>query len=106
MSEQLRIGRSVSDVLGRSKLSAMSSVGQNQLRAHFIRFQDSFACDAIRAQGLPIASGEVEAAHRVIPQKRMKLPGAWWHPTHVNPMLALRVLRANGLWDAFWKQAA
>ena len=78
----------------------------NQLRAHFTRFQDSFAYDAIRAQGLPIASGEVEAAHRVIPQKRMKLPGAWWHPDHVNPMLALRVLRANGLWNAFWKQAA
>ena len=42
----------------------------------------------------------------MIPQKRMKLPGAWWHPDHVNPMLALRVLRANGLWNAFWKQAA
>ena len=54
----------------------------------------------------PAPSGEVEAAHRVIPQKRMKLPGAWWRPDHVNPMLALRVLRANGLWNAFWKEAA
>jgi hypothetical protein len=78
----------------------------NQLRAHFTRFQDSFAHDAIRTQGLPIASGEVEAAHRVIPQERMKLPGAWWRPTNVNPMLALRVLRANGFWETFWKRAA
>jgi hypothetical protein len=36
----------------------------------------------------------------------MKLPGAWWHPDFVNPMLALRVLRANDWWSDFWQQAA
>ncbi len=53
-----------------------------------------------------MASGEVESAHRVIPHKRLKLPGAWWHPGNVNPMLALRVLRANEWWADFWKHAA
>ena len=53
-----------------------------------------------------MASGDIESAHRVIPQKRLKLPGAWWHPEMVNPMLALRVLRANDWWPDFWANAA
>ena len=77
-----------------------------RLLAHFTRFRDAFGYDAIHEQGLPMASGEVESAHRVIPQKRLKLPGAWWHPDMVNPMLALRVLRANDSWDDFWKKTA
>lgn len=45
-----------------------------------------------RAIGLPIGSGEVESAHRYIPQKRLKIPEATWHPNTVNPMLALRIM--------------
>jgi hypothetical protein len=77
-----------------------------RLLQHFTRFQDAFGYDVIRAQGLPMASGEVESAHRTIPQKRLKLPGAWWHPEMLNPMLALRVLRANDWWGDFWNDAA
>jgi hypothetical protein len=77
-----------------------------RLLEHFTRFQDAFDYDAIREQGLPMGSGEIESAHRIIPQKRLKLPGAWWHPETVNPMLALRILRANDWWDDFWKEAA
>jgi hypothetical protein len=77
-----------------------------RLLAHFTRFRDAFGYDAVHQQGLPMASGEVESAHRVIPQKRLKLPGAWWRPETVNPMLALRVLRANGWWTDFWRKAA
>jgi hypothetical protein len=33
----------------------------------------------------------------------MKIPGAIWHPDTVNPMLALRVIRANDWWDDFWQ---
>lgn len=54
-------------------------------------------------KGLPIGSGEIKSAHRYIIQKRLKLAGAWWKADNVNPMLALRVLRANGDWDAYWK---
>ncbi len=49
-----------------------------------------------------LRSGEVESAHRYIPQKRLKIPGATWHPDIVNPMLALRVIRANEWWSDFW----
>lgn len=62
------------------------------------------------AQGLPIGSGEIESGHRYIVQKRMKLPGAWWRAANAEYMLALRLNRANGLWNHYWaadwKQAA
>ena len=78
----------------------------NRLLAHLTRFRSSMNYDAYREAGLPIGSGAVESAHRTIPQKRLKLPGAWWRPDNVNPMLALRVLRANGWWNELWQEAA
>lgn len=74
------------------------------LIAHLTRFEDAVDYDAFRAEGLPIGSGEVESAHRTIPQKRLKLPGAWWRPDNVNPMLALRVVRRNGWWNELWAE--
>ncbi len=56
-------------------------------------------------QGLPIGSGEIESAHRYIIQERLKLPGAWWSPTHVETLLALRLNRANREWEAYWQWA-
>jgi hypothetical protein len=32
-------------------------------------------------------------------QQRLERPGAWWRVEHV---LALRILRINGDWDAYW----
>lgn len=77
-----------------------------QLLKHLTRFRDALSHDEIRAAGLPVGSGEVESAHRTIPQKRLKLPGAWWRPDTVNKMLGLRILRANGWWDSYWQNAA
>jgi hypothetical protein len=77
------------------------------LSGYLKRFIDAVDYNYFRAKGLPIGSGEVESAHRYIPQKRLKIPGATWHPDTINPMLALRIVRANGWWDDFWtKQSA
>jgi hypothetical protein len=54
------------------------------------------------AEGLPIGSGEIESAHRYVAQKRLKLPGAWWLVEHAEHMLALRINRLNGDWEAYW----
>ena len=54
--------------------------------------------------GWPIGSGRIESSHKQIPQARMKIPGASWHPDTLNKMLALRVIRANDWWDEFWSQ--
>lgn len=55
-------------------------------------------------QGLPIGSGEIESAHRDVVQQRLKRPGAWLTADHAEAMLALRVNRANGHWDAYWRE--
>jgi hypothetical protein len=58
------------------------------------------------ARGLPIGSGEIESAHRYVAQQRLKRPGAWWRVEHADYMLALRINRINGDWDAYWKALA
>jgi len=58
------------------------------------------------AAGLPIGSGEIESAHRYVAQKRLKLPGAWWRVENAEYMLALRINRLNGDWDAYWAALA
>jgi hypothetical protein len=75
-----------------------------RLHRHLSRFADAVHYAAYRARNWPMGSGEVESAHRYIPQKRLKLPGASWSPMTINPMLALRVMRANGWWRDFWRQ--
>ena len=74
----------------------------DNLAKYLQRFADACHYELYKIQGLPIGSGEVESAHRYIPQKRLKIPGATWHPDIVNPMLALRVIRANEWWSDFW----
>ena len=59
------------------------------------RFCDSINYNEYREKGYPIGSGEIESAHKSVPQKRLKIPGATWHPSSIDPMLALRVLRAD-----------
>ena len=54
-------------------------------------------------EGLPIGSGEIESAHRHVAQQRLKRPGAWWRVEHAEYMLALRINRINGDWNAYWK---
>ena len=68
------------------------------------RFCDAVNYNEYRDKGYPIGSGEIESAHKSVPQKRLKIPGATWHPSSINPMLALRVLRADDWWDDFWIQ--
>jgi hypothetical protein len=74
-----------------------------QLIDHGTRFEDSVDYGAYHERGWPLGSGEVESAHRYVPQERLKIAGACWSPNNVNPMLALRVVRANGWWDEFWR---
>jgi hypothetical protein len=55
-----------------------------------------------RAQGYPIGSGSVESANKLVVQSRMKGAGMRWHPSHVNPMLAMRNLACNARWTEGW----
>lgn len=66
-------------------------------RLDYLNYRDALAHD------LPIGSGEIESAHRYVVQKRLKLAGAWWKEQQAANMLALRVTRANGDWEAYWE---
>jgi hypothetical protein len=77
-----------------------------RLIGYIDRFGDALNYNEFKEKGYPLGSGEVESAHKYVPQKRLKLPGACWHPDSINPMVALRVLRANSWWDDFWNKRA
>lgn len=102
-----RISRGESDQVTDEFENEYENKGNNRVKrliGYLSRFSGCMDYDEFKEKGCPIGSGEVESAHRSIPQKRLKLPGACWHPSSVNPMLALRVLRANDWWNNFWKE--
>jgi hypothetical protein len=70
---------------------------------YFDRNGDAVAYAAYRELGWSTASSEVESAHRHVVQHRVKIPGAWWRPDQVDNVLAMRMLKANGLWHAYWQ---
>jgi hypothetical protein len=59
---------------------------------------------AFRGQGLPIGSGAVESACKVVVEARLKGAGRRWAPANVNPMVALRGMLCSGRWDERWPQ--
>ena len=73
-----------------------------RLLGYIERFNDALNYNEFKEKGYPIGSGEIESAHKSIPQKRLKIPGASWHKDSIDPMLALRILRADDWWDDFW----
>lgn len=75
-----------------------------QLIGYIGRFREAVNYNKFKADDYPIGSGEIESAHKSIPQARLKIPGAGWKEESINPMLALRILRANGFWEDFWNQ--
>lgn len=66
---------------------------------YFERNNDAVAYAYYRDQGRSTASSEIESSHRHVVQVRVKISGAWWDPDHVDDILALRMLEANGWWD-------
>ena len=66
---------------------------------------DQFNYKGALENDLPIGSGEVVSSHRYVIQERLKIPGAWWKQDNANNMLALRTLRANDVWDNYWKKS-
>ncbi len=70
---------------------------------YFKRNSDAVAYAFYRDQGWSTASSEIESGHRHIVQVRVKISGAWWNPDHVDDILALRMLKANGWWASYWQ---
>jgi hypothetical protein len=54
--------------------------------------------------GLPIGSGMVERANKLVVEARLKGAGRHWDSAHINPMLALRTIVCNDRWAEAWPQ--
>ena len=59
-----------------------------------------------RTQGLPIGSGLVESANKLVVEARLKGAGRRWAEANVNPMLTLRGALGSARWDEAWTQIA
>lgn len=93
-----RISRGESEQVTSESENGYENKGNNRVKrliGYLSRFSGCTDYDEFKEKGCPTGSGEVESAHHSVPQKRLKLPGACRHPNSVNPMPALRVLRAN-----------
>ncbi len=89
---------------GSANITSKGSARLSRLCNYLQRFSDCVDYNRFIELGLPIGSGEIESAHRYIPQKRLKIPGATWHPDNINSMLGLLILQANNWWEDFWQQ--
>lgn len=58
------------------------------------------------AAGLPIGSGAVESANKLVVEARLKGSGMHWAREQVNPMVALRNVVCSDRWDEAWAQIA
>lgn len=70
--------------------------------AYLEKRQAQLAYATFQAQGLPIGSGIVESANKVVVEARLKGAGMHWRRDHVNPLLALRTLVCSNRWDDTW----
>lgn len=61
---------------------------------------------AFRTQGLPIGSGLVESANKLVVAARLKGAGRRWAERHVTPMVALRGALCAERWDEAWTTIA
>jgi hypothetical protein len=68
---------------------------ENRARLDYPRF---------RQMGLPIATGEVEAACKNVVGHRMKQSGMQWRAKSAEPVLYLRAEFQSGRWDKRWQQ--
>lgn len=59
----------------------------------------------LRTQGYFIGSGVIESACKHVVGDRFKRAGMKWSRDHVPKLLALRVCRASGWWDQFWRDS-
>lgn len=75
----------------------------NKTYQYMIKRSNQFGYKDAIANDLPIGSGEIESGHRSVIQKRLKIAGGWWLKENASAIGNLRVLRANGCWQNYWK---
>jgi hypothetical protein len=70
--------------------------------AYFSTRRTQIAYADFGAAGLPIGSGAVESANKLVVEARLKGAGMHWAAGQVDPMLALRCALCSHRWDETW----
>jgi hypothetical protein len=78
------------------------AVGLDEPLAYLRKREQMLQYPQFRQEGWPIGSGIVESANKLVVEARLKGSGMHWHPSQVNPMLALRNVVCNNRWDEEW----
>lgn len=80
--------------------------GLGEHRGYLQKREGQMQYPEYRAEGLPIGSGAVESANKLVVEARLKGAGMHWERSHVNPMLALRNAVCSDRWEEAWEQMA
>ena len=72
------------------------TLGYLEARLEQIQYAD------FRRRGLPIGSGAMESACKLVVEARLKGSGMHWEPEHVSPMVALRTVLCSKRWAEAW----
>jgi hypothetical protein len=67
---------------------------------------DQMQYASFRAQGLPIGSGIVESANKLVVEARLKGAGRRWAEANINPLVALRSAVCSQRWEEAWTAIA
>jgi hypothetical protein len=81
---------------------------QNGIREHvgYLRKREALMqYPTFLKQGLPIGSGMVESANKLVVEARLKGAGMRWERKNVNKMLTLRNGVCSDRWQATWQEA-
>ena len=76
-----------------AKGTAIRYLGTRVEQIRYAQFQE---------QGLPIGSGMVESAGKLVVEARLKGSGMHWARANLNPLLALRSRLCSGQWEQTW----
>lgn len=83
-----------------------AAAARDQTVGYLSARREQIAYARFHALGLPIGSGMVESANKLVVEERLKGPGMHWARRNVDPMLALRCAVCNDRWDELWPQIA
>jgi hypothetical protein len=84
------------DAAARQRDESLAYLSARRAQIAYARFQ---------AMGLPIGSGVVESANKLVVEERLKGPGMHRARPNVDPLLALRCAAANDRWAEVWPGA-
>lgn len=102
-------GRTQAVLKAMEELNPETSAGKEQVDeslGYFREHEGRMNYGELRAQGYFIGSGVIESACKHIVGERFKRAGMRWSQEHAPNILALRVCRASGWWDGFWKETS